>query len=259
VTVTLLASGCTPAGSSRAPSRATPTSEASAPDTATTQPSATSSVSPPSCPNAEGGECLGPLTAGTAYTTKIFTPQLTYRVSTPGWFNYEDTPGNFLLVPPRNDLPGVNAGTSDFLGVYTAIVPARVVEPDGCVIQPVPGTWTTPEAVAAWFLGRPDLRASRPIAVSIGGLRGVAVDLRTRPGAHLTTCRVEGQRFSLAGVFTGAAPSSLDHGVIPGMTMRLFLLSSAGGVLAIELDDIDQAPGGLAALTAAARHVRFHG
>jgi hypothetical protein len=114
-------------------------------------------------PNTDGGECLGPLTAGTAYTTKIFTPQLTYRVSTPGWFNYEDTPGNFLPVPPRNDLPGVTAGTSDFLGVYTAILPARVVEPDGCVIQPVPGTWTSPEAVAAWFRGRPNLRASRPI------------------------------------------------------------------------------------------------
>ncbi len=138
--------------------------------------------------------CLGRLTANTAYATRILTPQLTYRVSTPGWFNYEDTPGNFLLVPPRNDLPGVNAGTSDFLGVYTAIVPARVVEPDGCVIEPVPGTWKSP--VAAWFRGRPNLRASRPVAVSIGGLRGGAVDLRTKPGATLTNCRIGGQQFS---------------------------------------------------------------
>jgi hypothetical protein len=32
----------------------------------------------------------------------------------------EDLPGNFLLVPPGSTLDGVNAGTSDDVGVYQA-------------------------------------------------------------------------------------------------------------------------------------------
>jgi hypothetical protein len=68
------------------------------------------------CPNPEGQQCLGKLTPGT-YKTVVFSPTITYTVPK-GWRNFEDTPGNFLLVPSRGDLPGVNAGTSDFVGIY---------------------------------------------------------------------------------------------------------------------------------------------
>ena len=71
------------------------------------------------CPNSEGGQCLGKLKAGT-HKTVVFRPTLTYTVPA-GWTNFEDTPGNFLLVPARGALPGVNAGTSDFIGVYTSV------------------------------------------------------------------------------------------------------------------------------------------
>ena len=68
---------------------------------------ATESASPPpECPNPEGQACLGELAPGT-YTTVVFTPTLTYTVPS-GWSNFEDTPGNFLLVPTRGSLPGVN-------------------------------------------------------------------------------------------------------------------------------------------------------
>src|SRR6266550_6198677 len=59
-----------------------------------------------SCPNGNGGKCLGPVEAGT-YSTVEFRPQITYRVPS-GWANYEDLPGNFLLVPPGGNLPGVD-------------------------------------------------------------------------------------------------------------------------------------------------------
>lgn len=197
--------------------------------------------------------CLGELSANKRYTTQMFIPRLTYRVPTAGWFNYEDTPGNFLLVPPENDLPGVNAGTSDFLGVYTAIAPARITQRKECVTELVPGAGTSPQVMAAWFQRQADLVVSRPVPVRIGALRGVVIDLRTKSGGNLTKCTVGGQEIVLAGLFSGVAPSSLDHAVIPGMTMRLFLLSSGGKVLGIELDDIDKASGDLAQLTAVAR------
>lgn len=74
---------------------------------------------PPVCPNPEGHACLGPIAAGT-YSTSVFRPQITYTVPA-GWSNLEDTPGNFLLVPPGFDLPGVNRGTSDFIGIYASV------------------------------------------------------------------------------------------------------------------------------------------
>jgi hypothetical protein len=39
-------------------------------------------------------------------------------------------------------------------------------------------------------------------------------------------------------VIAGLPPSSLSHGVIPGLVLRLYLLEFRGGVLAIEIDDI---------------------
>jgi hypothetical protein len=56
---------------------------------------------------------LGALTAGT-YKTRVFHPAISYTVPD-GWKNFEDTPGNFLLVPPDGNLPGVNGGTSDLV------------------------------------------------------------------------------------------------------------------------------------------------
>lgn len=242
---TLTLVGCSSAGSSAG----------TAPSKGPSTPS-TSASTPPACPNPEGGACLGTLDAGTTYTTQVFEPQLSYRVPARGWSNYEDTPGNFLLVPPGDDLPGVNAGTSDFIGVYTAVVPARITDPNGCLIDQLSGSWT-PTRMASWFTRQPDLITSRALPVSIGGLEGVMVDLRTKPGARLTSCTDGGQRIKLAGLFTGQSPSSLDHAVIPNMTMRLIMLASAGKVLLVELDDIDDAPVGLTTLTAVARRLEF--
>jgi len=243
----LVLSGCSSSSSSTTTSPAMGSGTTSSPS------------SPPSldCPNPEGGLCLGPLQAGTSYTTQTFTPALTYQVTEAHWRNDEDTSGNFLLVPPGNDLPGVNAGTSDFIGVYTSITPSRFTSLRGCTAEPVPHIPTTPTAMAAWLSGQHVIAVSRPVPVAVGGLTGLEVDVRARPGAHLPTCHVNGDTFSVALLFSGVAPSSLDHGVIRGMTMRLYLLSFHHGILAIELDDIDQAPGTVADLSRVAEGFRF--
>jgi hypothetical protein len=211
------------------------------------------------CPNPEGGgPCIGRLQAGKTYTTQWFIPQITYRVDQAGWANYEDLPGNFLLVPPGNDLAGVNAGTSDFIGVYTAIQPTHLTDPASCTFEPVPGKWNSPRAVAGYFYHHPLLVTSRPVPVSVGGLNGFVVTSRIKPGSTLDRCTFDDGTFiELAGTFSGIPPSYLDHTLIPDMTMRLFLLSFNDHVLAIEVDDIDAAPATLAQLTTGARHLRF--
>ena len=216
-----------------------------------------SSSAPPACSNPEGGVCLGPLAGGQTYTTVEFRPDLTYSVSGDGWRNYEDTPGNFLLVPPGNDLPGVNAGTSDFLGVYTSITASRFIDLPSCATSPLSGVARTPRAIASWMQRQTVLQVTKPAAVSVGGLSGLLTDVRTKPGAKLPTCVDSGTRVTVFVLFSGLDPSSLDHGVIADMTMRLYLLRYDDGVLVIELDDIDGAPGTLQSLSSVAENLEF--
>jgi hypothetical protein len=184
------------------------------------------------CPNPEGQACLGLLAAGT-YTTQIFQPTLTYTVPA-GWKNYEDTLGNFLLVPPHGNLPGVNAGTSDFIGIYTSVAP-----PKGCEIGVAPGVLATVAGYRSWAKGQPGFRNPRFRPVKVGGLSGSVADLRLARGWS-QTCRYS-DGLPVQPLITGLGTSYLDHNVLPGQVTRLYLLDYLEGALAIEVVDINDA------------------
>ena len=237
----LLAAGC--GGSSSSTSSSQPTSTAPAP-ASSPQPT------PAPCPNPEGQACLGRISAGT-YTTTVFTPTLTHTVPQ-GWTNFEDTPGNFLLVPSRGDLPGVNAGTSDYIGVYTSVA----AEKTACAENiPAPGVADTPAGIARWIGTNPGLRATAPTAVTIGRLHGVVLDITQTKGAGVKCAAFPGPRY--VAVMMGRDPSGLDHGVIPGLRLRLYLLAYGGGALAIEVDDVRGGGTRLAEYSALVRQMRF--
>jgi hypothetical protein len=197
------------------------------------------------CPNPEGRACLGPIAAGT-YTTQIFDPTLTYTVPT-GWANMEDTPGNFLLLPPGQSLEGVNAGTSDYIGVYTSVFPVN-----GC--DTPTANVTTPAQYDRWIDNNPGLKATNDHAVTVGGLTGRVVDLRVVK-TWKKVC--EGSRLPQVTLEAGSSPSSLIHGILKGMAWRVYLLSYHGGVLAIEVDDIRDA-GRLDAYSTVVAAFNFH-
>ena len=69
--------------------------------------------------------------------------------------------------------------------------------------------------MAANYEQRPNLTTSRPVPITIGGLTGVMVDMRTKPGSKLDVCTVNGQRLELAGEFNGLSPSSLNTPLSP--------------------------------------------
>ncbi|GAA1998673.1 hypothetical protein [Microbacterium pumilum] len=193
------------------------------------------------------------MTSGERYTTVSFIPTLSYSVPVEGWSNLEDTPGNFLLVPPDQSLAGVNAGTSDYLGVYTSIVAAQFTDGGTCDdLEAVPGVEATPDAIVQWLGKQSALTVSDPVATSIGGLEGQRVDVRIADGATMPSCTdpESGEQVPVFLLFIGVAPSSLAHGVIPDMTLRLYLLDYDGEVLVIEVDDIDAAPATLDQLSA---------
>jgi hypothetical protein len=215
------------AGSESATST-TPTGTRSSSAAAATSPAATETP----CPNPEGQACLGPLAAGT-YATKVFHPAITYTVPE-GWKNYEDTPGNFLLVPPHGDLPGVNGGTSDFIGVYSS-----VAAPNGCEDGTATGVLATPAGYRGWAAHQRGFRDPRFRPVSVGGLSGIVADLRLPRGWSKTCAYSNG--LPVQPMITGLGVSSLDHNVIPGQVTRLYLLDYLEGALAIEVVDIKDA------------------
>lgn len=194
-------------------------------------PTAAPSSSRATCPNPNGGVCLGELVAGT-YSTRFFQTPLSYTVPD-GWGNYEDLLGNFLLVPPGGTLAGVDAGTSDYIGVYDGVAPASA----DCAQHPEPSVAKTPAAMAEWFAGHPGLVATDPRAVTVGGLEGSVIDLEIADGYTETPC--PGLDLAVVPLIIGDGPASLHHVVVGSLTIRLFLLTAPGGeTIAVEVDDL---------------------
>jgi hypothetical protein len=227
----LTLAGCSTAGASVSVSTSpTPTSIASTSPSSTTSPSA--------CPNPDGGSCLGPLQAGT-YHTVVFHPQITYTVPA-GWGNYEDTPGNFLLVPPGGSLAGVNPGTSDYLGVLSGVA-AEMQECSG--ENPAPGVGTAPGQIAAYWARLPTVKMTAPRPATVGGLKGIVVDIVANL-AHNALCPDPSSSWGYQPLMVGVGPASLEHGLIKPLSLRIYLLTwSAPGqsttrTIAIEIDDL---------------------
>jgi len=183
---------------------------------------------PVACPNPHGGVCRGPLGPGT-YTTGSFTPTLTYTVPT-GWDNEEDLPGNFLLLPPGGSLSGVDAGSSDYIGVYSSV---RVADPD-CAPTQLTDVAATPADMAAYFTAHAGLATTNRRDVTVDGRPGVAVDISLKKGWTTGCDALSGP---LVPMIIGVGLSELEHAVIPGLTVRLLLVEDHGSVLAIEIDD----------------------
>jgi hypothetical protein len=185
------------------------------------EPTATLDAPPPpveiDCPNSHGGNCLGPIPAGT-YTTTTFQPSITYTVAD-GWINGEDLPGNFLLQLD---------GDPRYVGIYR-----NIAAPFECEEHPDPDVDRSVEAISNWLTSHPGLVTTEPQAISIGGLDGVYVDISLDP-SWTTTCPYSGGE-PIVPFIIGGGPSSLHHVILPGFQERLYLLEADGGNVAIEV------------------------
>ena len=201
------------------------------------------------CPNPDGGTCLGALSAGT-YQTSTFHPAITYTVPS-GWSNFEDLPGDFLLVPPSGSLGGVNVGTSDYIGIYTSIGAAA----PGCADGYAPGVGFTPKSIAHWFTRERGLVTTRPISASVGRLHGLRLDMHLS-STWKKTCRYNHGKPTVQ-LIVGVPPSGLVHTMIPHLTIRLYLLHYHAGTLAVEIDDVHKGHPHLGAYSRLLRQVQF--
>ena len=97
-----------------------------------------------------------------------------------GWANYEDLPGNFLLVPPGGSLDGVDAGTSDYIGIFQGVAVADECARRGRARR---GHSRAAEMAAA-LAAREGLVVTEPVPVEVGGLSGLMIDIDLDPALH---------------------------------------------------------------------------
>ena len=171
------------------------------------------------------------MAAGT-YTTKIFSPQLTFSVPD-GWTSYEDLPGNFLIGPPGTTHDGIDRGMSDYIGVYTSVAPPL---PD-CNSLPDSAVDPTAAGYVEWAESNPDLKATSPTAVTVSGMAGQQIDVSLNTKAK-GVCSDPTQGIdAFAEVALGMQPSDFSASVLPTVNVRLELFDVNKHVLAILLSD----------------------
>jgi hypothetical protein len=171
------------------------------------------------------GPTDSPLPAGT-YTSTLFQPAVTFTVPD-GWVLDTDTAGYLQLRPAGQSILGVHL----FRGVTAASQDVQ------CPTEAQAGIGTTSSELVAWMRSLKGLVVTSPAMATIGGLRGVSVDIGIAPtwtqscpfanGLPAVPLLVEpgtGLRWVLAG----------------GERLRMYLLDLPdGGTLIIDIDDFD--------------------
>jgi len=245
--VLLLVAAC----STSSTERADPTASAVAPTASAVAPTAQSSSSTPNCPNLEtGGSCLGALSAGTHHT-ESFAVAFGYT-SPADWSNEEDINGRYLLLPPGSSRTAADRGTGDFVAAYTPVqAGARDCGDDG-----EPGVGQDPSAIAAALSTRPGLKTTAPRSVSLGTLKGSVLDVRLAPGWTKSCPDGDPPTPLVPTISGGFRPELITHAVQGKVVVRIYLLSSPSGTVAVEIQD---ATGGghLAMLDAVAQTFMF--
>ena len=151
---------------------------------------------------------------------------------TEGWGNWEDLPGNFLLVPPGEDLRGVNNDTSDFIGIYHGVAAAAA----DCREIPEPGVGRSASALVGWFSHHRGLVTTDPQPTRVGGLDGVVLDVTLKPN-WTETCPYAHEGESLVPLIIGDGPAGLHHVINASFTTRLYLLDLQSSNVVIEVVD----------------------
>jgi hypothetical protein len=165
-----------------------------------------------------------PLPAGT-YTTNAFQPPLTFTLPD-GWELVTDTPGWIQLRP---------AGTEN-LGLYVFRDATALSQDPACPATDEPGVGTTSTELIAWLRDRPGVVASSPALVTVGGLRGAAIDLAIKAD------------WSESCPFANGLPTAplihndaVERWVLAGSErLRFYVLDvPGGGNIVIDVDDFE--------------------
>jgi hypothetical protein len=169
------------------------------------------------------------LKAGTTYHTAVFKPQITFRLPSNGWQNIADEGGIFELLYIGS--PGD--------GIFFFRNPTATT-PDGKVVA---GVGDSVAELASWLAKNDQLEVSAAKQVTVGGLKGLVMDVRIAADATSAGPRDCPTRVCVA-FFTATDPSprpvwQWDWGLAGPETNRLYLLTTSDGVVAIVVESAD--------------------
>jgi len=193
----------------------------------------TSSPSANLCSDPALPTCAGPLEPG-VNRSGLFVPPIDYIIpldSPVAWDNPEDRPGTFTLHPAGPETDAIFFFRD--VGVLTATCNPRIDEAIG----------NEAVDIAEWIMANPNLTATTPEPVTVGGLTGVLIDL-SASGVYTTQCGndpggVYPTELPIVPLFAGAGSGDLTWFVGGNERLRLYLLDMpGGGNLVISIDAI---------------------
>ena len=176
--------------------------------------------------------CAGRLEPG-RHRSAQFIPPLDYRIPAEPpivWDNPEDAPGNFTLHPAGPE--------TDAIFLFRDV---RVLT-EGCSPHMDPEVGSKASEIVAWMAANPGLVATEPQPVTVGGLRGLQLDLAAS-GSYTTVCARDQKVYPLGlpilPLLVGAGSGNVSWYVGGDERLRLFVLDlPGGGNLLISVDAI---------------------
>ncbi len=171
------------------------------------------------------GPTPSPMPAGT-YTSSGFQPAVTFTVPD-GWAKPVDSAPYLQLIP---------AG-SEVLGIHLFRDAVAASQDPACPATPEPGVGGTSTELVAWLRGRPGLDVGPPLMVTVGGLRGVSVDVAIKAG-WTASCPFAGGSPTVPLI---TSKTAAYHWVIVGNErLRFYVLDlPGGGTVIVDVDAYD--------------------
>jgi hypothetical protein len=167
-----------------------------------------------------------PALAPGTYTSAAFQPAVTYTVPS-GWRVASDSSDYFALQPVNSEVTGIH-----FFGD-----PLAASQDPTCPTTAEPGVGTLSLELATWIRRLPGIVASSPRMVTVGGLRGVELDLALNTGWTASCPFANG--VPTVPLFVGA-DGSLRWVVAGNERLRLDLLDvPGGGTVVVDVDAFD--------------------
>jgi len=177
-------------------------------------------------PAATPAPTLPPALAPGTYASTAFQPAVTYTVLS-GWRVAQDSPDYFALQPADSEITGIH-----FFGD-----PLAASQDPTCPTSPEPGVGTLSLELATWIRGLPGIVASSPRMVTVGGLRGVELDLALNTGWTASCPFANG--VPTVPLFVGG-DGNLRWVVAGNERLRISLLDvPGGGTVVVDIDAFD--------------------
>ncbi len=183
------------------------------------------------CAGAPSGATPAPTPAPSAlppgtYTSTAFKPAVTYTVPA-GWRIVSDSSDYFALQPVASDITGIHFFRD----------PLAASQDLACPTTAEPGVGKLSLELATWIRGLPGMIASSPRIVTMGGLRGVELDLALNTGWTASCPFANG--VPTVPLFVGAN-GNLRWVVAGNERLRVALLDvPGGGTVVVDVDAFD--------------------